>query len=226
MSEVLRVCADRLGVHFSIPFQCAQPSLLLPDPQSALCCGVPACFCNKPPPTRPGGEQGRIAAAEDEYGGPGTQSAPSSIGFLVVFFFCQLTFFHHIRRKIKAILLYSQVTIHTDLEQAFQEADVILLLDEGWSDDSDSGNKNEEEKKRINRISDRCKEYGQLIDMRANKEVKVIVSGDSFVNLRCSLLLDNACSINSHQFVAVATQLENEARAIIAKKLKVKSSGS
>ncbi|XP_041821734.1 putative malate dehydrogenase 1B [Chelmon rostratus] len=123
-----------------------------------------------------------------------------------------------------ALSLLHQVTIHTDLEQAFQEADVILLLDEGWSDDSDSGNKNEEEKKRINRISDRCKEYGQLIDMRANKEVKVIVSGDSFVNLRCSLLLDNACSINSHQFVAVATQLENEARAIIAKKLKVKSS--
>ncbi|XP_070813780.1 putative malate dehydrogenase 1B [Chaetodon trifascialis] len=120
-----------------------------------------------------------------------------------------------------ALPLLHQVTIHTDLEQAFLEADVILLLDERWSDDSDS--EDEEQKKGINRISDRCREYGQLIDTRANKEVKVIVSGDSFVNLRCSLLLDMARSINSRQFVAVATQLENEARAIIAKKLNVRS---
>uniref|UniRef100_A0A8C2WSZ1 Malate dehydrogenase 1B, NAD (soluble) n=1 Tax=Cyclopterus lumpus TaxID=8103 RepID=A0A8C2WSZ1_CYCLU len=73
-------------------------------------------------------------------------------------------------------------------------------------------------------ISDRYREYGQLMDTRANKEVKVIVSGDSFVNLKCSLLLDNACSIGSHQFVTMATQLENEAKAILAKELRVRTS--
>lgn len=51
------------------------------------------------------------------------------------------------------------------------------------------------------------------------------MSGDSFVNLRCSLLTDNASFIDSDQFVAMATQLENEARAIIAKELRVKTSG-
>uniref|UniRef100_UPI0037E7BBA0 putative malate dehydrogenase 1B n=1 Tax=Semicossyphus pulcher TaxID=241346 RepID=UPI0037E7BBA0 len=116
--------------------------------------------------------------------------------------------------------LLHQVSVHTDLEKAFQEADVILLLEE--SDDSDT--ENEEEKKKVKEISDRYREYGQLIDMRAHKEVKVIVSGDSFVNLRCSILLDNAQSINSSQFVAMATRLETEARAIIAKKLKVRTS--
>ena len=75
-------------------------------------------------------------------------------------------------------------------------------------------------------MSDRYREYGQLIDARASKEVKVIVSGDSFAHLRCSLLLDNARRIDSHQFVTMATQLENEARAVLAKKLKVKTSGS
>ncbi|KAI4831403.1 hypothetical protein KUCAC02_000945 [Chaenocephalus aceratus] len=105
-----------------------------------------------------------------------------------------------------ALPLLYQVTIHTDLEQAFKEADVILLQDECWSDDN------------------RYREYGQLIDTRANREVKVIVSGDSFVNLRCSLLLDNVNVIDSNQFVTVATQLENEARAIIARKLKVRPS--
>lgn len=120
------------------------------------------------------------------------------------------------------------MTIHTDLEQAFQEADVIVLLDEWWSDvHCDTENENEEEKKKrkVKGISDRYREYGQLIDTKANKEVKVIVSGDSFINLRCSLLLDNARSIDSRQFVTTTTQLENEARAIIAKKLQVRTSG-
>lgn len=126
------------------------------------------------------------------------------------------------------IYIYSQVTIHTDLERAFQEADVILLLDEGWTDDSDAENEEEkkEKKKLLKRVSDRHREYGRLIDARANKEVKVIVSGDSCVNLRCSLLLDSAPSIDSRQFVTMATRLENEARAVLAKQLKVRTSGS
>ncbi|XP_030265539.1 putative malate dehydrogenase 1B [Sparus aurata] len=123
-----------------------------------------------------------------------------------------------------ALHLLHQVTVHTDLEQAFQEADVILLLDEGWSDGTKSEDEEEKKKKTVKAISDRYREYGQLIDTRANKEVKVIVSGDSFAHLRCSLLLDNARRIDRHQFVTTATQLENEARAVVAKKLKVKTS--
>ncbi|KAA8579838.1 hypothetical protein FQN60_006931 [Etheostoma spectabile] len=123
-----------------------------------------------------------------------------------------------------ALGLLHQVTIHTDLEQAFREAAVILLLDEGWSEDGDRENEEETKKKMVKGISDRYREYGLLIDTMANKDVKVIVSGDSFLNLRCSLVLDNARSIDSRQFVAVATQLENEAKAIIAKKLKVRTS--
>ncbi|XP_034468155.1 putative malate dehydrogenase 1B [Hippoglossus hippoglossus] len=135
-----------------------------------------------------------------------------------------------------AIPMLHQVSVHTDLEQAFQGADVILLLDESWSDescsdeswsyDSDAVNADEQEKKekRINEISEIYNEYGRLIDTRANEEVKVIVSGDSFVNLRCSILLDNACSIESHRFVAMATHLENEARSLLSKKLKVMAS--
>lgn len=118
------------------------------------------------------------------------------------------------------------MTIHTNLDQAFQKADVIILLDEWWSDDGDAEDEEDKKKKKVKGISDRYREYGHLIDKRANKEVKVIVSGDSFVNLRCSLLLDNARSIDSHQFVTMATQLENEARALVAKKLKVRTSGN
>ncbi|XP_056286992.1 putative malate dehydrogenase 1B isoform X2 [Pseudoliparis swirei] len=72
-----------------------------------------------------------------------------------------------------------QVTIHTDLEQAFQEADVILLLDEWWADDSDE-------------------------EMRRKRKLKAIS--------------------DSHQFVTMATQLDNEAKAILAKELRVRTS--
>ncbi|KAM6958561.1 putative malate dehydrogenase 1B [Tautogolabrus adspersus] len=120
-----------------------------------------------------------------------------------------------------ALPLLHQVTTHTDLKEAFKAADVILLLEEWWCNDGDE--ENEEKRNILTKISDRYPEYGQLIDARANKKVKVIVSGDSFVNLRCSLLLDNARSIDSGRFVTMATQLENEARAMIAKKLKVRT---
>ncbi|XP_062236476.1 putative malate dehydrogenase 1B [Platichthys flesus] len=135
-----------------------------------------------------------------------------------------------------AIPMLHQVTVHTDLEQAFQGADVILLLDESWSDDScsderwssdsDEANADEQEKKEksINEITEIYNKYGRLINSRANEEVKVIVAGDSFVNLRCSLLLDNADSIETHRFVAMATHLENEARSLLSKKLKVMAS--
>ncbi|KAM7365317.1 hypothetical protein PAMP_016259 [Pampus punctatissimus] len=122
-----------------------------------------------------------------------------------------------------ALPLLHQVVIHTDLEHAFQEADVILLLDEWLSDDNEDEDE-EEKKRKVKGILDRYTEYGKLIDAGSKKEVKVIVSGGSFVNLRCSLLLSNARSIDSRCFVTMATQLENEARAIIAKKLKVRTS--
>lgn len=117
------------------------------------------------------------------------------------------------------------MTIHTDLEQAFQKADVIILLDEPRCDDIATEDEREL-KRKIDAISERYREYGRLIDTQTKKEVKVIVSGESFVNLRCSLLLDYTHSIHSHQIVALTTQLENEARAIVAKKLNVRTAGS
>ncbi|XP_060922883.1 putative malate dehydrogenase 1B [Limanda limanda] len=132
-----------------------------------------------------------------------------------------------------AIPMLHQVTIHTDLELAFQGADVVLLLDENWaslsvsgeewSNDSDAESVDEPEnrEKKMTVITDIYNEYGKLINSRANEEVKVIVAGDSFVNLRCSLLLDKAERIETHRFVAMATHLENEARSILSKKLKV-----
>ncbi|XP_058468353.1 putative malate dehydrogenase 1B [Solea solea] len=125
-----------------------------------------------------------------------------------------------------ALPLLHQVSVHTDMDEAFHGADVVLLLDERCSDDSDKNQSEEEEKEkwRMKKISQRYTDYGRLIDARADEQVKVVVCGDSFVNARCSLLVDAARSISSDRFVAMATQLETEARAIISEKLSVKTS--
>ncbi|XP_056157069.1 putative malate dehydrogenase 1B [Lampris incognitus] len=122
-----------------------------------------------------------------------------------------------------AVPLLHEVTVHTDLERAFQDAHVVILLDDSWPRGGDRENEEVEEKRQLMRVSARYQNYGRLIDKRANKEVMVIVAGDLFVNLRCSLLMVNAPSINCCRFVATATQLEYEARACIAKKLRVRT---
>ncbi|XP_051914739.1 putative malate dehydrogenase 1B isoform X3 [Hippocampus zosterae] len=120
-----------------------------------------------------------------------------------------------------ALPLLHQVTIHTDLKDAFQKAEIILLLDDHWSGGNNATDV--EQQQTIKALAALYAEYGRLIEERANGDVKVIVSGGSLVNLRCSLLL-KACSLDSRRFVAVATQLENEARAAIANKLRVRTS--
>lgn len=121
-----------------------------------------------------------------------------------------------------------QVNVYSDVQQAFQKADIVILLDDVPSNGSVSGeedDKDDVEKRKVRRISERYREFGRMIDEGASKEVKVIVAPDSYANLTCSLVLENATSIKSSRFVAVSTQLENEARAIIAKKLGVRTSG-
>lgn len=115
------------------------------------------------------------------------------------------------------------MTVHTGLEQAFQEADVILLLDDFSTQTEEESD--EEKTQRVKETSERYRKYGRLIDERASKQAKVIVCGESSVNLRCSLLVENTPSIHSSHFVAAATQLEDEVRAVIAKEMKVRPSG-
>ncbi|XP_016420819.1 putative malate dehydrogenase 1B [Sinocyclocheilus rhinocerous] len=75
----------------------------------------------------------------------------------------------------------------------------------------------------VSQVAERFRCYGQLIEANAQKDVRVIVAGDSFVNLKCSLLIENAPSVNPHNFVAMATQLEYEAKTHLAQKLLVKT---
>ncbi|XP_044160365.1 putative malate dehydrogenase 1B [Bufo gargarizans] len=111
-----------------------------------------------------------------------------------------------------------KVTLHTIADDAFLQADfVIVLNDELAKDDQCS-------EAHISKIKEQCAQYGRLIDQNASKDVKVIVSGSAYANLSALVLIQSAPSIHPHQIVALPTQLEFEAKAQIAKKLSINSS--
>uniref|UniRef100_A0A8C1XEB6 Malate dehydrogenase 1B, NAD (soluble) n=1 Tax=Cyprinus carpio TaxID=7962 RepID=A0A8C1XEB6_CYPCA len=71
----------------------------------------------------------------------------------------------------------------------------------------------------VSQVAERFRCYGQLIEANAQKDVRVIIAGDSFVNLKCSLLIENTPSVDPHNFVAMTTQLEYEAKTQLFKYL-------
>ncbi|XP_031414542.1 putative malate dehydrogenase 1B [Clupea harengus] len=133
---------------------------------------------------------------------------------------------HGIRMETEdlASSLLHEVTVHNLLDDnIFHEAHFIILLDD-WQQGKEKEGKTEDDYEAVKRkVAKNYQHYGKLIDSRAHKNVRVIVAGDSFINLKCCLLLENAPSVDSGHFVAMGTQLEYEARAQIAKKLSVTS---
>ncbi|XP_077583063.1 putative malate dehydrogenase 1B [Stigmatopora nigra] len=118
-----------------------------------------------------------------------------------------------------ALPLLHQVTIHTDLQDAFRKAEIILLLDERRPE----GAAGVPDPESVRATVDLYARYGRLIGSGAADNVKVVVSGGPLVNLRCSVLLGES-SLDAARFAAVATELENRARAAIADKLAVRTS--
>ncbi|KAG1938043.1 putative malate dehydrogenase 1B [Pimephales promelas] len=110
-----------------------------------------------------------------------------------------------------------EVTIHSDQTRAFQEAHFIIFLDD-LQPICESNDEPDDKDHTVSRVAERFCCYGQLIEANARKDVRVIVAGDSFINLKCSLLIENAPSVDPHNFVAMTTQLEYEARTQLAQK--------
>ncbi|XP_034155934.2 putative malate dehydrogenase 1B isoform X2 [Pangasianodon hypophthalmus] len=108
-----------------------------------------------------------------------------------------------------------RVTAHSDPRQAFQSADLIIFLDDQGA--------NEDAEQRLSQVVQRFTHYGCLIEDDAHKELRVLVAGDVYVNLKCGLLIENAPSVDPRRFVVIAAQLEGEARTQLAIQLSVKS---
>ncbi|XP_072473484.1 putative malate dehydrogenase 1B isoform X1 [Notamacropus eugenii] len=114
--------------------------------------------------------------------------------------------------------LLRAISVCTVIEEAFLGAEVIIIL----NDDID--NESESLENRIKARLPLCQSFGFLIEKNAHQSVKVIVAGKTFLNLTTSLLITYAPSINPRNIIALATVVENEAKAILARKLKTTAS--
>ncbi|XP_027729618.1 putative malate dehydrogenase 1B [Vombatus ursinus] len=114
--------------------------------------------------------------------------------------------------------LLREISTCTVIEEAFFEAEVIIIL----NDDID--NESESLENRIRARLPLCQLFGSLIEKNARRTVKVIVATKTFLNLTTSLLITYTPSINPRNIIAVAMLMENEAKATLARKLKTTAS--
>ncbi|XP_036613778.1 putative malate dehydrogenase 1B [Trichosurus vulpecula] len=114
--------------------------------------------------------------------------------------------------------LLREISVCTVKEEAFFEAEVIIILNDNIEDESESL------EDRIKARLPLCQLFGSLIEKNAHKTVKVIIAGKTFLNLTTSLLIMHTPSINPRNIIAVAMVIENEAKAMLARKLKTTTS--
>ncbi|KAM4836102.1 putative malate dehydrogenase 1B isoform 3-T3 [Thomomys bottae] len=110
-----------------------------------------------------------------------------------------------------------RISYCTKIEEAFQQAQVIIVLDESTEREVTSLENCLRSKVSL------CRLYAYHMEKNAHESVKVIVGGKSFVNLKTILLMQYAPSI-ADNIIAVAMGVEGQARATIAKKLKTAAS--
>lgn len=111
----------------------------------------------------------------------------------------------------------------TDTSQAFQQADLIILLDDATLEMSESNELSiteENQRKHLQKL----KQYGESIDALANKHVKIIVAGkDAIVD--CYVLSQFAKQVDRKNFFALTRDIENKIKAKLAKHLNTKTVG-
>lgn len=118
-----------------------------------------------------------------------------------------------------AFPLLHSVTMHTTEDEAFLEADVIILLDDILQETIPT------HEDCIHQVNSQCELYGPLIEKNAKSSVKIIIMGKTFANLKTLMIMTHAPTINPKNIVTVATLLENEAKALLARKLNMYATG-
>ena len=107
----------------------------------------------------------------------------------------------------------------SDPVSAFKDCSYIVLLDELLQ--------GEEESKEdwLRRNHDHFVHYTKIIDSAADANVKVVVGGRGPVNFNVYMMLKNTQKIAPENIVAQPRLVENHAKAVLAEKLNVNSSG-
>ncbi|NWX25157.1 MDHC protein, partial [Notiomystis cincta] len=119
-----------------------------------------------------------------------------------------------------AFPLLRSVSEHTKIEQAFIDADIIIVLD-----DVLLNLEVQSPESCIREVSEICQVYAPLIEKNAKSEVKVISSGKTFANLKATMLRTYGPSIRPENIIAIALPWESTAKAMLARKLNMSIAG-
>lgn len=119
-----------------------------------------------------------------------------------------------------AFPLLHSISEHTEIDKAFIQADIIIVLDDILLDREVQSLENH-----IREVSEICQVYAPLIEKNAKSEVRVISSGKTFVNLKAMMIIAYGPSIKPENVIAIATPWESAAKAMLARKLNMSAAG-
>lgn len=119
-----------------------------------------------------------------------------------------------------ALPLLRSISEHTEIDEAFIQADVVIVLDDVLLNCEVQSLENY-----IREMSEICQVYAPLIEKNAKSEVKVISSGKTFVNLKALMIMTYGPSIKPKNVIAVATTWESATKATLARKLNTNVAG-
>ncbi|NXS09895.1 MDHC protein, partial [Neodrepanis coruscans] len=119
-----------------------------------------------------------------------------------------------------AFPLLRSISEHTQTDEAFLEADIIIFLDDVLLNLEVQPLENY-----IREMSEVCQVYAPLIEKNAKSEVRVISSGKAFANLKAMMIMTYGPSIKPENIIAIATSWESAAKAMLARKLNISTAG-
>ncbi|XP_041372017.1 putative malate dehydrogenase 1B [Gigantopelta aegis] len=111
--------------------------------------------------------------------------------------------------------LLRQVYVTSDPREAFADCSVIILLD--------SVDRQEEETREswLERNADHFSNYAKIINERAGRNCKVLLSGSGPINFNAYMMIKNAPNVPRQNIVGLSRLVENRAKAVMGEKLKV-----
>ncbi|KAM6307352.1 putative malate dehydrogenase 1B [Aegotheles albertisi] len=119
-----------------------------------------------------------------------------------------------------AFPLLRSISEHTEIEEAFVQADIIIVLDDVLLNLEVQSLEN-----CIREVSEICQVYAPLIEKNAKSGVRIISAGKTFVNLKAMMIMTYGPTLKPENVIAVASSWESAAKAMLARKLNMNTGG-
>ena len=115
--------------------------------------------------------------------------------------------------------LLRDIVVTSDMKEAFKNCSAIVLLDDL------TRNSDEDKASWVKRNAAHFSAYAKVINEVALKNVIVLLTGNGPINTNTYMMIKNAPNIPRQNFVGLSRRIENNAKAVVAERLKVNTSG-